>query len=276
MTKWNDKVKSLVYQGDFINLLISEKSNVTWQSIIYGVPRGVMGFAMRAATNTLATSDNLKRWKKTRSDTCKMCFKPNTRPNKATLFHVLNHCPSFLGEQERFRWRNNSVLSYMTLTIKEHLPDHIKVYADLEGHKVNGGTIPQEMVVTSSLPDLVIVDSSTPVKTVYLFELTVCFERTDNIQSAHQRKMDRYSALSADIEERGYSCKNIPFEVGSRGHLTPDNKSILTIIHKLCSIKTSFKKFYQNISKTSLLCSYAIYLSREDTWNNNTLLSPVK
>jgi hypothetical protein len=169
-----------------------------------------------------------------------MCFKPNTRPNKATLFHVLNHCPSFLGEQERFRWRNNSVLSYMTLTIKEHLPDHIKVYADLEGHKVNGGTIAQE--------------------------LTVCFEKTDNIQSALQRKMDRYSALSADIEERGYSCKNIPFEVGS-------SKSILTIIHKLCSIKTSFN---QNSSKSNLLCSYTIYLSREDTWNNNTLLSPVK
>ena len=87
----------------------------------------------------------------------------------------------------------------MTLTIKENLPDHIKVYADLEGHKVNGGTIPQEMVVTSSLPDLVIVDSSTPVKTVYLFELTVCFEQTDNIQSAHQRKLDIYSSLSADI-----------------------------------------------------------------------------
>ena len=64
LNKWNDKVKSLVMQGDFINLLISEQSNVTWQSIIYGVPRGVMGFAMRSATNTLATPDNLRRWKK--------------------------------------------------------------------------------------------------------------------------------------------------------------------------------------------------------------------
>ena len=70
--------------------------------------------------------------------------------------------------------------------------------------------------------------------------------------------------------------KNIPFEVGSRGHLTLENKSILTIIHKLCKTKTSFKRFCQNISKTSLLCSYAIYLSKEDTWNNSTLLTPVK
>ena len=55
LDKWNDKVKDLVMQGDFLNLLISEESNVTWQSTIYGVPRGVMQFAMRSATKTLAT-----------------------------------------------------------------------------------------------------------------------------------------------------------------------------------------------------------------------------
>ena len=82
--------------------------------------------------------------------------------------------------------------------------------------------------------------------------------------------------VAQDIEDRGFNCKNIPFEVGSRGHLTLEKKSILTIIHKLCNTKTKFKKFYQNISKTSLLCSYSIYLSREENWNNSTLLSPVK
>ena len=244
--------------------------------MIYGVPRGVMGFAMRSATNTLATPDNLRRWKKVQNDNCKMCKEPNTRPRKATLFHILNHCKAFLGEHERFTWRHNSVLSYITLAIKENLPEHIKVYADLDGHKVNGQTIPQDILVTSSRPDLVIVDSSTPVKTVYLFELTCCFEQADNILSANQRKYNRYSSLKTDIEDRGYACKNIPFEVGSRGHLTLENRSKLTIIHKLGKTKTSFKKFSQNISKTSLLCSYAIFLSREDPWSNATLLSPVK
>ena len=100
-----------------------------------------------------------------------------------------------------------------------------------------------------------------------------CYE---NIQSAHQRKYDRYSPLAADIVERGYGCKNIPFEVGSRGHLTLENKSILTIIHKLCKPKVNFRIFCQNIAKTSLLCSYSIYLSREEAWTNTTLLTPVK
>ena len=88
LDKWNDKVKDLVMQGDFLNLLISEESNVTWQSTIYGVPRGVMQFAMRSATNTLATPDNLKRWKKSPNDHCTMCKRPSTRPSKATLFHI--------------------------------------------------------------------------------------------------------------------------------------------------------------------------------------------
>ena len=275
LEKWNEKVKKLIIQGDFLNLLISEQSNVSWKSIIYGVPRGVMQFAMRSSTNTLATSDNLKRWKKVASDTCKMCLKPNCRPSKATLFHILNHCEAFLGEHERYVFRHNSILSYITQTLKENTPDNIAIYADLDGHKVNGGTLPPHITVTSSRCDLVIIDSSSTPTTVYLLELTVCFERPGNMEAAYQRKYERYTALSEDIKAAGFICKNIPFEVGSRGHLTLENKSKLSIMHSLCKPKTKFQKFWQNVTKTSLLCSYSIYLSREDTWTEVPLISPV-
>ena len=46
-------------QGDFLNLLISEKSIVTWKSFIYGVPKGVMEFAMRSGTNILASPETV-------------------------------------------------------------------------------------------------------------------------------------------------------------------------------------------------------------------------
>jgi hypothetical protein len=166
------------------------------------------------------------------------------------------------------------MLSYMVNTLKENSQENIKIFADLDGHNINGQTIAQDIKVAGSPPDLVVVDSSD--KTVYLFKLTVCFEQVDNIDSANQRKYNQYSPLTADLEESGHKCKNIPFEVGSRGHLTLENKSKLTIIHKLCRPKTPFRTFVQNISKTSLLCSYSIYLSREDAWNNHVLLSPVK
>ena len=96
LERWNEKVKSLVIQGDFLNLLISEQSNVTWKSFIYGVQKGVMEFAMRSSTNILATPDNLKRWGKNRNENCQMCLRMNRYPRKATLFHILNNCEAFL------------------------------------------------------------------------------------------------------------------------------------------------------------------------------------
>ena len=73
-----------------------------------------------------------------------MCYKPNTHPHKATLFHILNHSESFLGENERIKWCHDSVLNFMTLTLKENKPSRIH-------------------------------SSSSP-PTVYLFELNICFE----------------------------------------------------------------------------------------------------
>ena len=49
-------------QGDFTNLLIQEKENVTWQAVIKNVPKGIMSFALNSVTNTLQSPDNLKRW----------------------------------------------------------------------------------------------------------------------------------------------------------------------------------------------------------------------
>ena len=95
-------------------------------------------------------------------------------------------------------------------------------------------------------------------------------------QTKGNMKYERYTSLASDIEEAGYACKNIPFEVGSRGHLTMSNKSKLAIIHKLCSPSTKYSQFWKNTSKTSLLCSYSIYLSRHDTWTEIPFLSPVK
>ena len=39
-----------------------------------------------------------------------------------------------------------------------------------------------------------------------------------------------------------------------------------------CNSSTKFSKFCENISKTSLLCSYSIYLSRNDSWSRTALL----
>ena len=137
---------------------------------------------MRSSTNILATPDNLKRWGKTRNENCQMCLRLTSFPHKATLFHILNNCEAFLGEDEHMTWRHNSILNYMTHTLDENKPENIKIYADLPNFKTNGASLPPNIMVTRSRPDLVLVDSSTSPQTVYLFELTVCFERAGNIE----------------------------------------------------------------------------------------------
>ena len=50
---WNTKVKRLVMQGDFVNLLAEEKDNITWKSFAYNLPKGILPFVLKATTNTL-------------------------------------------------------------------------------------------------------------------------------------------------------------------------------------------------------------------------------
>ena len=62
--------------------------------------------------------------------------------------------------------------------------------------------------------------------------------------------------LVYDIEESGYICDNIPFEVGSRDHISISNRSNLATIHGMETPKMKLKTCMQTISKISLLCSY--------------------
>ena len=98
-------------QGDFIKILAEEKENVTWQSIAYNVPKGILSFALKASTNCLNTPDNLKRWGMKQLANCALC------KNYCTLLHILNYCKVSLV-QGRFTWRHNSVLNYLISVLK--------------------------------------------------------------------------------------------------------------------------------------------------------------
>ena len=163
----------------------------------------------------------------------------------------------------------------MVETLKADKPDQLDIYADIEGHRINGLTIPSNIVVTNQKPDIVIIDRSQPITTVWLFELTVSFEQ--NIEQAYTRKKVRYSYLESDIEANGFKCVNIPFEIGSRGHITMANKTSLATVHKITKSKMKFNTYLQTISKISLLCSYNIYNARHDRgWGDPPSLRPYR
>ena len=259
---WNSKVEKLVMQGDLAKLLIEEKENMTWQSIIRNVPRGVLSFALNSATNTLPTPDNLRRWGKRNVSKCPLCG------NNGTLEHILNFCPVAL-KQGRFTWRHNSVLSYFTNILKENKPDSLEIFSDIPGHDLNGGTIPPDVLVTSSRPDLVILDRTN--RKIFLLELTCSFE--SNIQSANALKTLRYTPLKLDLEEAGFYCNLVPFEIGSRGYVSKSNRANLINTFVTNGIKANALKCIKMFSKLALLSSYSIFQAyTQPTWRDPPFL----
>ena len=247
-----------------------EKIDTTWKSYIYSVPRGVMSFAMRAATNSLATPDNLARWGKVVDSSCKLCSSEQLNgKTTATLGHILNSCPKML---DRYEWRHNGVLAYLYEVMVDSKPPGITIYADIDGAKVNGGTVPPDIVVTTQRPDMVIVNKNTTPSTVFLVELTCPFTR--NIAAANTRKRARYEFLSSDIQEAGFRCLNLPFEIGSRGHVTLSNRNTLSQICHVAGVKKT-QQVIRNCSKLVLLASYSIFNARSSQdWTGQEYLKP--
>ena len=78
-----------------------------------------------------------------------------------------------------------------TRTLKEYSTQGNEIYADLPTFRINGGTIPADIVVTGERPDLIIVNRN--LKKIYLVELTCSFET--NVDSANVKKKMRYLDL---------------------------------------------------------------------------------
>ena len=229
-----------------------------------------MSFACRAATNSLATNDNLLRWGKRSNSTCNMpeCFQ------KGTLLHVLNGCKKML-DQGRFTWRHDNVLHYMAKYLTQNKKDNLDIYIDIPQFSVCGGTLPPNIITTSQKPDIVIIDNNTTPVTVHLYELTCPFDT--NLLTANSYKKDKYSGLKQDIMNNGFTCHLIPFEIGSRGMIQRRVKLILlSMMKSFTTIKPPHNhQHIVNISKVALISSFSIFHARKSAqWNDPPVLSP--
>ena len=220
-SKWNEQINSLSKQGNLMQLLEEEKSDLTWRSAMYNLPKGVLSFAARAAIDCLPSPDNLKLWGKSTTDKCSLCN------GKATLQHILNMCPT-AQSQGRLTYRHNSVLRYMVHELRDKAKANdipMSLYADLPGCRIRGGTIPPNVMPTTEKPDIVLHFPEEEQQKVVLIELTVPFE--PNIRKARERKLERYCQLNHDIKANNIESHLICFEIGSRGVVSKDNKWIV-------------------------------------------------
>ena len=227
---------------------------------MYALPRGVLQFALNAATDSLPTLTNLGRWRLRSANNikCPLC------QNNQTLHHVLNFCKTKL-DQGRYTWRHDSVLNYLVSIFKnsDNTNDY-HVYADLGGKKGETvTTVPPDVLPTSQRPDLVI--HWPHLSKICIIELTIPFET--NIVDAHQRKLDKYASLVNDLTEKGLKVDIHAFEIGSRGYLSPENTSTLKSLIHLSGTTQTFKNVRNDLMKIVLCTSFSIYCSKsEPSW----------
>ena len=213
-----------------------------------------MKFLLNATIDTLPTAANLKRWKKSSSDLCKLCKRYQTTD------HVLNACKVSL-DTGRFTWRHNCVVNYIVNSVDEKYT----VYSDLPGHTApGGGSIPPELCVTAQKPDIVILDKHK--KKVHLFELTCPSEK--HIDTRHTQKSNKYAHFLTDITQ--YTCTVNCFEVTSKGFISTRNHATLNTLHKFTKPEITKSQFKSNISSLSITASHHIFLCR----NEPTFLEP--
>ena len=138
--------------------------------------------------------------------------------------------------------------------------DNLEVYADLDGWRVNGGTVPSDLVATGQIPDIVLLDRVK--KTIMLLELTCPFDSSQSsFNNALDRKTIRYCRLALDCKNLGYTAYNTPLEIGARGVITARNHAVLAMVASMCRIR-NLKTFRRTLGKIALVASYRIYLAR--------------
>ena len=172
--------------------------------------------------------------------------------------------------QGRYTWRHNSVLNHIASTIVQNKPPNLEVFSDIAGQDINGGTIPPDILTTQFRPDLVLLNRQQ--KTICLLELTCSFER--NAEAAFIRKSMKYATLKSDLEDKGFKCFLVPFEVGSRGHIRKSTKSNIFNIFSTMRISANSNHCVKNMSKISLLSSYTIFHAyTQPTWRDPPFLT---
>ena len=122
---------------------------------------------------------------------------------------------------------------------------------------------------TGSRPDLVLVNRTT--KSITLMELTCCLER--NVDAAQIRKTNTYTYLKNDLVDKGYTVDLVPFEIGSRGHISKPNIHNLINVFVKNNIKTNVLRMSKTLSKISFLCTFAIFHAyQQPSWVSPPLL----
>ena len=133
-----------------------------------------------------------------------------------------------------YTWRHDNILLYIVETIQKgvnELEESVQITSDLNISPcmVQNWNINYPYPMYSNLPHPWYHAPIGRISKNSLFiELSVPFET--NTEKAHNYKESKYAHLIIDLESKGFTVKYFAIEIGSRGHITPQNKTRLNLI----------------------------------------------
>ena len=136
--------------------------------------------------------------------------------------------------------------------ILHHASDWV-LWADINSNDCFPGYI----TITQLRPGITIFSNS--VRKVILIELTCSCE--ENMETWHNTKINKYLALTTIIESNGWCVELFAVEVGAREYCC---KSPLCCFKKLSSNNTLIRNTIKKLSKSSMECSFCIWLARNN------------
>ena len=104
--KLKSHVSGLQVQGTLLAIASQEKEDLLWKSSMFQLKSGTLKFMLNSSIDTLPTPVNLKRWKYSTSDKCKLCG------NRGTTNHILNCCNTMLNTK-RYTWRHDNLINFI-------------------------------------------------------------------------------------------------------------------------------------------------------------------
>ena len=214
----NQKLQGLSVQGKYLDVVHLEEDTHVWHRIISGLPKKQLSFLLRAGSDTLPSPMKLRCWKLRVSAKCSLCAN-----STCTTAHILSGCPSAL-EDGRNTWRHDPVLHSIFWGIRSITSHSTHVFADLPGLRASNApqsTIPLDVLVTSSRPDMVVINYHT--RTVNMLELTVCGNTLEAIAASQSQKANKteYQGIVSDLYRLGWIANYGTIEIGALGHYNP-------------------------------------------------------
>ena len=107
---WRTTLETSKFKALSSPLQSQKKEDLLWKSTLFQVKSGTLKFMLNASINTLPTPANLKRWKYTSSDICKLCG------NRGTSNHYLICCEIML-DTHRYTWRHNNLINFIVNSV---------------------------------------------------------------------------------------------------------------------------------------------------------------